>query len=111
MSTPSAQAAINRRERLLDVIRVIVKMRGESQDVPARRHDDPGFVETFGQDPHVHVGDPGGARRKPRPRPPRARLVGSARFQGEEWRAVVLCRNLESLTGSLPRFAVLRFRA
>ena len=60
MSTPSAQAAINRRERLLDVIRVIVKMRGESQDVPARRHDDPGFVETFGQDPHVHVGDPGG---------------------------------------------------
>ena len=60
MSTPSAWAAINRRERLLDVIRVIVKMRGESQDVPARRHDDPGFVETFGQDPHVHVGDPGG---------------------------------------------------
>ena len=35
-------------------------MGGESEDVPARRHDDPGFVETFGQDPHVHVGDPDG---------------------------------------------------
>ena len=54
------QPAINRRERLLDVIRVIIKMRGESQDAPARRDDDPGFVETFGQDPHVHVGEPGG---------------------------------------------------
>src|SRR5213594_4230216 len=58
-STHSGQAAIDRRERLLDVIRVVVKMRGESQDVPARRHDDPGLVETPGQDPHVGAGEPG----------------------------------------------------
>src|SRR5438034_159427 len=58
-STPSGQAAIDRRERLLDVIRVVVKMRGESQDVPARRHNDPGFVETLGQDPHIRAGEPG----------------------------------------------------
>src|SRR5437773_10380409 len=58
-STPSGQAAIDRRERLLDVLRVVVKMRGESQDIPARRHNDPGFVETLGQDPHIRAGEPG----------------------------------------------------